>query len=512
MDDFKFNAAKMIAAQNKKTRPISPESESNWDSSEGENTAPHISSDEGEQTSIISNKNKGKTKNSTKGNNNNTVAKPVTNSSNQHLKPSNLLNGERTPVKNSPAASIRSGASKKGNVTVFVDNHGFDSDEDDDPVSVASKVSKKSLRKDDRPPYDFRNALQGTPQPGPDASNQQRPGKSRKGNTYDPKPKKPESTEEKDSDWDDSEEERETLQAIRQEMEKHSKKGSETKEDLTSSPETKDNKNNNTNGKSKNWIVKPRGRSRNPKPPKSPSPNSPSPRSQRLTTTTSEIELRKIKAGMSASGNYDNLYENAEELIETENYGKDTQSSAHAGNFSPSMAVPSLPTSGFNNIRDNRYVYLYDHGSTAYYDTRYGRQEIYMTRIADKSEHMVRKCSLEFFAALRIVADFFIILILEFLRFITYHLISVLLVGLLTTLGDYLIKPVLAAFFNTILQPFAVFLYNIGVAYRTVMMPLIDVMRSVFTQLAMLLRAFRLVELNWRTSAENSNQRSIHDV
>ena len=58
----------------------------------------------------------------------------------------------------------------------------------------------------------------------------------------------------------------------------------------------------------------------------------------------------------------------------------------------------------------------------------------------------------------------------------------------------------------------AVFLYNIGVGLRTIMAPLIDIMRGVFTQIAMLLRAFRLVELNWRTSAELSNDRSIQEV
>ena len=84
--------------------------------------------------------------------------------------------------------------------------------------------------------------------------------------------------------------------------------------------------------------------------------------------------------------------------------------------------------------------------------------------------------------------------------------------GLLTTFGDYLYKPVLAAFFNAILQPMAVFLYNIGVGLRTIMTPLIDIMRSVFTQIAMLLRAFRLVELNWRTGAELSNDRSVQEV
>ena len=58
-----------IAAQKKKNRPVSPESESNWDSSDAENSAPHISSDD-DEASIVSSKSKGRTVTLSKENNN----------------------------------------------------------------------------------------------------------------------------------------------------------------------------------------------------------------------------------------------------------------------------------------------------------------------------------------------------------------------------------------------------------------------------------------------------------
>ena len=129
-----------------------------------------------------------------------------------------------------------------------------------------------------------------------------------------------------------------------------------------------------------------------------------------------------------------------------------------------------------------------------------------------RSEKLVRRCAREVFGALRIVVDFFLIFLLEFLRFLAYNIIGLFLVGLLTTFGDYLFKPVLAALFNSILQPVAVFLYNGGVALQTVFNPLIDILRGVFTQIAMLLRALRLVEINWKRGPEQNTLRSMEEV
>ncbi len=117
----------------------------------------------------------------------------------------------------------------------------------------------------------------------------------------------------------------------------------DAKDEITSSPEAKDNKTNNKSGV-KNWIVKPRNRTRNPKPPNS--PKSPSPRGQNLAATISEVELNKMKGELSTSGNYDNVYENAGELIGTGTYEK--ESSPHGA------TLPTLPTSGFNSVRENR--------------------------------------------------------------------------------------------------------------------------------------------------------------
>ena len=67
--NFLFAVTLQIAAQKKKNRPVSPESESNWDSSDAENSAPHISSDD-DETSIVSSKSKGRTITLSKENNN----------------------------------------------------------------------------------------------------------------------------------------------------------------------------------------------------------------------------------------------------------------------------------------------------------------------------------------------------------------------------------------------------------------------------------------------------------
>ncbi|XP_022111753.1 uncharacterized protein LOC110991005 [Acanthaster planci] len=133
-----------------------------------------------------------------------------------------------------------------------------------------------------------------------------------------------------------------------------------------------------------------------------------------------------------------------------------------------------------------------------------------MTGIADKSEKLVRRGVQEVFAALRIFVDFLLILILELLRFLAYNVFGLLFVGLLTTFGDYFFKPVLAAMFNSILQPLAVFLYNVGMALKTIFGPLIDIFRALLIQFAMLLRAFRLVEVNWRAGPRDT--RGVEDV
>ena len=131
-----------------------------------------------------------------------------------------------------------------------------------------------------------------------------------------------------------------------------------------------------------------------------------------------------------------------------------------------------------------------------------------MTAIADKSERIFRRCAQEIFATLRILVDFFLIFLLEGLRFFTFNIIGSLLVGLLTGLGEYFLKPFSTALFNGLCQPIAIFFYNVGVATRTATNPFMDILRNFLGQLSVLVRSFRLVEINWK----NGHQSSIEDV
>ena len=113
-----------------------------------------------------------------------------------------------------------------------------------------------------------------------------------------------------------------------------------SKQDLTSSPETKDNAKTDSNDK-QNYVVKPRGRLRNPKPPSSPSNTT-----QQLGATASDVELSKMATTLDATGNYGDvsgLSDTGNYGKNTGNYGKHTQSSTLGGNFgTASMTLPAI--------------------------------------------------------------------------------------------------------------------------------------------------------------------------
>ncbi|XP_071956398.1 uncharacterized protein [Antedon mediterranea] len=448
MDDFKMNAAKMIAAQQRKNRAQSPETESNWDSSEPEDNVPQISSDDEESFKYTPKK-------QTQRQNNN---KSYNNSTTQNSTPpvaAAYVKQERHSNRNSPALSTKS-ASKRNqkDVNVFVDN-GFDSDENE-PVS--STIKRKP--KEEVPPYDFKGVIKE----GRDPSKQttQPTGKHRKGQLYDVSTKQ-ESKSQNGSAFD-SDEEREMLAEIRTEMKKVNK----------------------------NHLDVPKGRDVRQRV----SDNQP-------TVSKSTPKVSKVKedkksdlftVGVPASNRGQESLENTGQL--------ELQS--------VTMSEKGYPTQPSGNI-GTRYVYHYEHGSLEYYDTRNGREEIYMANIADKSEKLVRRGIQEVFAAFRILVDFIIILVLETIRFLAYNILQTLIVGVFTVLGDYLLKPILTGLFNSILQPISTFVYNVAVATRTVMVPVGDTLKIIFTPLIMLVKAFRLFEVNLRSNKpENIHQ--IEDV
>lgn len=71
-----------------------------------------------------------------------------------------------------------------------------------------------------------------------------------------------------------------------------------------------------------------------------------------------------------------------------------------------------------------------------------------------------------------------------------------LVVGLLTAISDHILKPFLAAVFNSVLQPLLLFLLKVLCGIRDLTDPLIDILAAVCSQLAVVLQAVRLVEIN----------------
>ncbi len=124
-----------------------------------------------------------------------------------------------------------------------------------------------------------------------------------------------------------------------------------------------------------------------------------------------------------------------------------------------------------------------------------------LTLISSRVETLSRRGIQEFFGALQIIIDFFIIFTVESIRFILRQFGRKLIGGTLTAFGDFLTKPVFSALFNSIIQPFFVLIWNIMHGIRKLLEPILILSRELFSQVALVLGAFRLVEVNWKKDA-----------
>ncbi|XP_033095546.1 uncharacterized protein LOC117100104 isoform X2 [Anneissia japonica] len=480
MDGFKLNAAKMRAAQERKNRAQSPETESNWDSTDQEeDDLPQISSEEESSFKYNTKKHTSPNHKSNKSYNNNVSQRSSTPS--KSIDTARAVQEERRSYRNSPALSTRSSNKNQKAVNVFVDN-GFDSDENE---SISSTIKRRP--KEEVPPYDFKAEVKGA------GDSVKRPtqasGKPRKGQLYDAPPKQ-KSTNQTTPSWDDSDEEKKMLAEIRSEMEKSQLKAPKTHLDV---PKGDIRHSQPTSTKSTPNMSKAKKAYKQGKKMTSHSSEALSHQSRQhtagLVVTASDVDLQRepVSLGNTAKGNQE-MVDMFQVATPDEDY--------------PSSSVDDEQTS-------TRYVYYYEHGSLKYYDTRQGRQEIYMDKIADKSETLVRRGVQEFFAAFRILVDFILILLLETMRFVAFNILQTLIVGIFNVFGDYLLKPILAALFNSILQPLSTFVYNVAIATRTVMTPIGDIIKVILTPFIMLVKAFRLFEINWRSSPPT---RLIEDV
>ncbi|XP_052644844.1 uncharacterized protein LOC128142660 isoform X1 [Harpia harpyja] len=112
------------------------------------------------------------------------------------------------------------------------------------------------------------------------------------------------------------------------------------------------------------------------------------------------------------------------------------------------------------------------------------------------SERTVQQKLRESFAVPRLLVNRLAAFLIELVHFLGETVVQVLVVGLLTAISDHILKPFLAATFNSLLQPLLLFLLKVLCSIRDLTDPLIDVLAAVCSQLAVVLRAVRLVEIN----------------
>ncbi|XP_075606183.1 uncharacterized protein LOC142601255 isoform X1 [Balearica regulorum gibbericeps] len=113
-----------------------------------------------------------------------------------------------------------------------------------------------------------------------------------------------------------------------------------------------------------------------------------------------------------------------------------------------------------------------------------------------RSEQTVQQKLRESFAVPRLLVNGIAVFLIELVRFLGETVVQVLAVGLLRAVGDHILKPFLAATFNSLLQPLLLFLLKILRGIRDLTDPIVDILAAVCAQVAVLLRAIRLVEVN----------------
>ncbi|XP_067146095.1 uncharacterized protein [Apteryx mantelli] len=114
----------------------------------------------------------------------------------------------------------------------------------------------------------------------------------------------------------------------------------------------------------------------------------------------------------------------------------------------------------------------------------------------ERSKKMAQQNLRQLLSFLRLLVDALTVLLVELVRFLGESVVQVLLVGLLTAIGEHMLKPLLVAVSNSILQPLLLFLLNLLHGIRDLTYPLIDILEGICLQVAVVLRAFRLVEIN----------------
>ncbi|XP_030387923.1 uncharacterized protein LOC115634379 [Scaptodrosophila lebanonensis] len=164
--------------------------------------------------------------------------------------------------------------------------------------------------------------------------------------------------------------------------------------------------------------------------------------------------------------------------------------------------IDDLPEPQWNKKAASRHtcigIYPFEHGCADYLSTTDTHPKINSIVLADRATTYATHFWAEFFGLLHIAVAFVVAFVLQFYRFILYSVVNTLVVGLLHTTSDYMIKPALTVVFNGFLQPPLIFIYNILCSLRDIVDPVADTVNNLMKPLAMLCANVRLINVNYR--------------
>ncbi|XP_023180143.2 uncharacterized protein LOC111605700 [Drosophila hydei] len=164
--------------------------------------------------------------------------------------------------------------------------------------------------------------------------------------------------------------------------------------------------------------------------------------------------------------------------------------------------IDDLPSPRWNKKAAARHtctgIYPFDYGCADYLSTTDTHPKINSIVLADRATTYATHFWAEFFGLLHIAVAFVVSFVLQSYRFLLYSVVNTLIVGLLHTTSDYLVKPSLTVIFNGFLQPPMIFLYNVMCSLRDILDPLAETLDHFIKPLATLGASIRLINVNYR--------------
>lgn len=186
-------------------------------------------------------------------------------------------------------------------------------------------------------------------------------------------------------------------------------------------------------------------------------------------------------------------------------YNKKTNSNQRAENENTSKYKPETPNGKWLCSRCGN---MYTGSQTCSYFRTTDRSPVIATEdLAEKTEAYTTKFWAEIFGSFNIGCSFLISLILQSVRFFLYSILRPLTVGLIQLISDYFFKPILTTLFNAVIQPVLIFFYNIVTSLRDICDPLAEAIGYFIREIAVLIRAFRIIEVNTNGGEKMCNRK-----